>query len=83
MPPATTAVPPTVFAARVRHLRRVLGLTRQSLADMLGVSTQTVGNWERGRCEPSVSQGRALAAALGVTLDALLATTDGEPRVPP
>ncbi len=32
--------------------RREAGLTRQELADRIGVSLKTVENWEYGQCRP-------------------------------
>jgi transcriptional regulator with XRE-family HTH domain len=36
------------FAERVRQLRKESGLTQTQLADYIGVSQATVGNWETG-----------------------------------
>lgn len=35
------------------HLRRVRGLTRQQVADVLGVHRVTVSRWEAGTREPA------------------------------
>jgi transcriptional regulator with XRE-family HTH domain len=43
----------------VRAARKSLGLDQSDLAVMLGVSTQTVSNWERGQ-RPSPKSGEKL-----------------------
>lgn len=46
----------TAVGARLRELRRVLGdLDRDFMADKLGVSKTTLGNYEKGESEPTVS----------------------------
>jgi DNA-binding transcriptional regulator YiaG len=47
-------------AARVRDLRRALGLTQQGLADELGVRQQTVSEWETGAYLPRGASVRLL-----------------------
>ncbi len=49
--PPRAATPPTfeATAASVRKLRDVLGLSRAEFAEWVGVSTQSVANWEKHR----------------------------------
>jgi transcriptional regulator with XRE-family HTH domain len=47
------------------RLRR--GWTQAELAEMIGVSQSTVGDWERGAQTPSRQRLRALAKALRIT----------------
>nr|WP_237419172.1 helix-turn-helix transcriptional regulator [Kitasatospora sp. SID7827] len=56
----------------MRDRRKRLGLTLAQLAVPLGVHEATVGRWEGGAVEPSVSRVVALAAALRVPFEALL-----------
>lgn len=44
------------------------GLTQKELAEKVGVSDITVGNWERGRTVPSIEKWKAVADALGVSM---------------
>jgi transcriptional regulator with XRE-family HTH domain len=37
------------------RLRRVRGLTQKQVADALGITVQTVSNWEVGRAEPKLT----------------------------
>ncbi len=53
----------------IRVLREERGWTQLELAHRLKVTPATVYNWERGRYEPKASQFRALARALGVSMD--------------
>ena len=53
----------------IRELREAQGWTQLRLAIEVGVTPVTVYNWERGRYEPKASQFRALARALGVSMD--------------
>lgn len=53
----------------IRELREARGWTQLRLAIEVGVTPVTVYNWERGRYEPKASQFRALARALGVSMD--------------
>jgi transcriptional regulator with XRE-family HTH domain len=45
--------------------RRELGLLQREAAEMMGVSTDTVVNWEKGRTEPVAAQFRPVVAFLG------------------
>lgn len=61
----------------IRHVlterRRELGITMSELGRMVGVSPSMISQIERGQTLPSVGTLFALAAALGVTVDAFLA----------
>lgn len=58
--------PLRVLSLRVRHHREAAGLTRPALAARVGVTVETVENWEQGRNAPAVGTLPALAEALGV-----------------
>jgi transcriptional regulator with XRE-family HTH domain len=60
-----------MFGQRVRELRQARGLTQAELATRSGVSRQLVGAVETGRHLPRVDAALALAAALGVSVEAL------------
>ena len=57
----------------LKQLREQAGLSQEALARIVGVSSKTVSNWERGISIASltVPQMKALCDALGVTLDEL------------
>jgi putative molybdopterin biosynthesis protein len=58
---------------RLREYRRRAGLTQQALAELAGVTRQTVGGIEAGRYGPSVEVGLRLARALGCRVEDLFA----------
>jgi DNA-binding transcriptional regulator YiaG len=55
------------------RLRRTRNLTQKHVADALGVTVQTVSNWEVGRAEPklTIRQFRALLKVLQCSIDDL------------
>ena len=57
------------FIAKARKLKN---LTQQELADILGVSDRTIGNWENGRNMPDLSLFKPLCQALDITLNDLM-----------
>ena len=62
------------------RLRKRLGLTQKQVADAVGVTDQTVSNWEAGRFEPrlTISQMQALCRILQCSLDELPSFTEAE-----
>lgn len=41
--------------SKIIHLRKRLNLTQRQVAEALGVTDQTVSNWEQGRSEPKLT----------------------------
>jgi DNA-binding XRE family transcriptional regulator len=71
---------PAVYANRLlngesplRVYRDLRGLTQAAVADLAGVNRVTIAEIETGRKQGSLATLRALAAALNVTLDDLVA----------
>lgn len=64
----------SAVGARIRALREERNLTVGGLASTSGVSARAIAYMESGRSYPSVPNAIRLAAALGVTVEALLAT---------
>lgn len=56
----------TAFAARLVELRERAGLTKYRLAQVSGVSKQTLSQLEQGKTDPSWETVRRLARALKV-----------------
>lgn len=54
---------------RLKELRAEQGLSQQALADLLGVSRQTVISIEKGRFDPSLPLAFALAATFHCTIE--------------
>lgn len=57
---------------KIRDLRKNRGLTQAQLAERLGVSQQTIGQWETGKSSPKIQSINKLAQALGVYASALI-----------
>ena len=57
----------TLEAARVNR-----GLTQPSAAEKIGVSVQTLINWEKGRTVPTVDLALKLCEVYGVTMNDLI-----------
>lgn len=56
----------------LKLLREAAGLTRTELAYKLGMSAQSVLNWEKGRGLPRASMLCKIADFFGVTIDQLV-----------
>ena len=57
---------------RLRELRNKSGLTQNEIAGKLGVSGQTILNWENGIYEPKINQLIQLADLFDVSVDYLI-----------
>ena len=61
------------FGERIRELRKERGITNYEMATRLGISRNTLTNWERGEKEPhSVEILEEMAKVLNVPLEILL-----------
>lgn len=60
------------FNENLKNIRCDAGMTQKSLGDMIGVTSVTIGNWERGVRQPSFDLLPKLADALDTSVDALL-----------
>ena len=57
---------------KLKDSRLKAGLTQEALAQELGVSRQTISNWESGRTYPDISSVLKLSDLYGLSLDELL-----------
>jgi transcriptional regulator with XRE-family HTH domain len=64
------------LGVRVAQLRKEQSLTQESLAELLGVSQQSVAAYEVGRLRVAVSMLPRLAKILGVSVEALIGEQD-------
>ena len=60
----------------IRTLREACGMTQTTLADLIGVSSKTISQWETGKGLPDISLLQPLAKALGVSVIELM---NGQP----
>lgn len=57
---------------RIRLLRQTRGLSQVELARRLGVTKQSVSNWENDNIQPSIDMLKQLAQTFSVSTDYLL-----------
>ncbi len=57
---------------QLKELRESRGLTQKQLAELVGTTQQTVGRWENGKAEPSLSTLSDLAMIFGTSVDSVL-----------
>jgi len=61
---------------QIEQIRTSLGLSRQELADLVGVHYQTIGYLERGEYSPSLVLALRIAKALNYEVSELFSLTD-------
>lgn len=57
---------------RIREVRQARGMSQVELAGLLGVTKQSVSNWENDNIQPSIEMLVKLAQTLAVSTDYLL-----------
>ena len=57
---------------KLRDARNAAGLTQESAAESLGVSRQSVSNWETGKTYPDIVSVIRMSGLYSVSLDCLL-----------
>ena len=62
----------------LKYLRTRYGISQQQLAELVGVSRQTINAIEKGDYNPTIRLCRAICRALGTTLDELFWTEEEE-----
>lgn len=61
---------------KIYACRKKAGLSQEALAEMIGVSRQSISKWEVGDAAPEITKLPLLAQAFGVTTDWLLSEED-------
>ena len=59
------------FDSKIHVYRATRRMTQQELADLVGVSRQTIIELERNRCNPSMLLAYSIAQVFGVTIEEL------------
>ena len=67
-----------MLSQQIRALRLASGMSQVQLAARLGVTKQSVSNWENDNIQPSIEMLKKLAAVFSVSTDQLLGLTGGE-----
>ena len=65
-----------MLSQRIRELRLALNISQVKLAEILGVTKQSVSNWENDNIQPSIEILVKLAEVFGVSTDYLLMLDD-------
>ena len=60
------------FADNLIELRKMNGFSQEELADMIGVSRQTLSKYETGESLPDIEKCRLIAEVFSVTMDDLI-----------
>lgn len=60
-----------VIAENIARLRRARGMTQEALAEVIGVSAQTISKWENSATCPDVALLPVIADVFGVSIDTL------------
>ena len=60
------------LSQKISIIRKARRLTQEELGDKVGVTRQTVSDWEKGKYDPTLDSIRAIAQVLNVSYDALL-----------
>lgn len=65
-----------MFSVRLKELREAYKLNQTELGEILGVTNQTVSNWENENIAPSIEMVEKIANYFKVSVDYLLFRTD-------
>lgn len=60
----------------IKFIRKSKDLSQEALAEMLGVSCQSVSRWETGACYPDIELLPVIAEIFGISVDKLLGVDD-------
>jgi len=71
------------IGTNIARLRRARGLTQEALAEVIGVSAQTISKWENSTTWPDVALLPVIADVFGVTIDALYGREDAQRSISP
>ena len=61
-----------MISENIQILRKKRNLTQEALAELVGVTRQTIAKWESGESVPDLSLAGKLSGALDVTLDEMV-----------
>lgn len=73
--PVTKPVLPLI-CERIQHYRDLMGMEQKALADLIGVTANSISNWENGRSRPDVNLLPTICEALNITLYDLFCISD-------
>ena len=65
-----------VICERIKHYRELMGMEQKALARLIGVTPNSISNWENGRSRPDVNLLPGICEALNITFYDLFSTPD-------
>jgi len=65
-----------VICERIKHYRELMGMEQKALARLIGVTPNSVSNWETGRSRPDVNLLPGICEALNITFYDLFGVPD-------
>lgn len=71
------------IAANIARLRKERGMTQEALAEVIGVSAQTISKWENSATWPDVALLPVIADVFGVSIDALYGREEARRSITP
>lgn len=66
------------FSERVKDYRKNKKISQEQLANMMGITRQSVSKWELGQAYPDTEKLIELSKLIGITVDELLKSSDKE-----
>ena len=60
------------IANKIQKLRKKVNMSQEELSNKVGVTRQTISNWENGISAPDIKQAKDLAKVFNVTLNKLV-----------
>ena len=60
------------FGINIANLRKKNNLSQEELAEMVGVTRQTISKWELGETNPDINQAKVLSKIFNISLDELV-----------
>ena len=68
----------TEFSKQLRSLREAVGVSRHTLSELCGLSSDAIRKYEAGEIVPSIRSAVAIADYFGVTIDFLIGRNRSE-----
>lgn len=67
-----------MFSNNLITLRKMKKMSQEEIADIVGVSRQTISKWETGEALPDIEKGKKLAEIFDVSMDELMSFDSSE-----
>ena len=65
-----------MLSSQIRRLRLACGISQVELARRIGVTKQSISNWENDNIQPSIEMLKRLSETFAVSVDVLLGMDD-------